>query len=333
MIQAAAILQRKFRRLNRRVRNGGGAFASVRKSLPLLIAAAVILIAALLLHRTLRQFSYEEIVGSLRSIPHTNILLALAFAACSYVCLTFFDRLALIYVGRPLGYPYTALTSFVSLSLGHNIGFAALSSGAVRYRFYSRRGVRAGDVGRIVVFCGFTVALGLMTLGGTVVLLRADLAAEVSGLPRGAIVMVGLCSLAAVAGYLAIATFVRRGVRLGKWALDPPPLPLALGQVAAGTLNYVFVSACLYQAVAGTGDVEYFAIVTAYTIAAVMALLSHVPGGLGVIESVTLWLLPHAAVVGALIVFRVVYFLLPLCLGAPLFVAAELVMRRKNSGV
>src|SRR3712207_8967800 len=51
-------------------------------------------------------------------------------------------------LGRPLSYPKVALASFVSLSLGHNIGFAGLSSGAIRYRFYSRAGLTAEEVAK-----------------------------------------------------------------------------------------------------------------------------------------------------------------------------------------
>ena len=68
------------------------------------------------------------------------------------------------YAGRDLPYRKIALTSFISLSIGHTLGFAAFSSGAVRYRFYAAWGLSAGDVGRIIVFCGFTVLVGLCTL-------------------------------------------------------------------------------------------------------------------------------------------------------------------------
>ena len=141
------------------------------------LGLVLVCIAAFLLHRTLRQYRLEEIADSLSRIPVSRIVLAGFFAAGSYLCLTGFDWLALQYVGSHLPYRRVALASFCSLSLGHNIGFAALSSGALRYRFYSRWGVSGEDVAKVILFCGVTVGLGLTILGGSVLLLRSELAA------------------------------------------------------------------------------------------------------------------------------------------------------------
>ncbi|MGO7859663.1 UPF0104 family protein, partial [Rhizobium ruizarguesonis] len=77
-----------------------------------------------------------------------------------------FDVLAIRSLGKSLPYSRIALASFIILSLGHNIGFAGLISGAFLYRFYSRWGLTAEDVAKIILFFGVTVGLGLITLGG-----------------------------------------------------------------------------------------------------------------------------------------------------------------------
>jgi uncharacterized membrane protein YbhN (UPF0104 family) len=295
-----------------------------------LIGLAAVTLAAFLLHRTLSRYTLDEIGASLAAIPTTRIALSLACAAGSYLCLTGFDWLALRYVGSDLPYRKNALASFCSLSLGHNIGFAALSSGAVRYRFYSRWGVSGADVARIIVFCGVTVGIGLATLGGGALLMRPDLAAKMTGLDEAAIIGLGIACLAVVAGYVALAAFVRKPLRIRKWTLEMPPLRLALGQVAIGSVNFAFVAGCLYHALAGLADVTYVPVATAYVIANVGALISHVPGGLGVIETVVLYLLPGANVVGGLVAFRVIYFLVPLAIGAPLFGISELVLKKRK---
>ena len=116
------------------------------------IAVAAVALAAFLLYRTLSRYSLDQIVASVTDVPASRLMLAGAFAAASYTCLTAFDYLALRYVGHPLAYPKVALASFTSLSLGHNIGLAFLSSGAVRYRFYSRWGLGAGEVAKVILF-------------------------------------------------------------------------------------------------------------------------------------------------------------------------------------
>jgi glycosyltransferase 2 family protein len=297
-----------------------------------LIAAAAIGLAAFLLYRTLSRYSLDELIAAVTAVPVPRLLGAAGFAAASYVSLTFFDYLALHYVGRPLPYPKAALASFTALSLGHNIGLAALSSGAVRYRFYSRWGLNAGDVAKVIVFCGVTVGLGLLTLGGAALLLRSGLAVEITGLTRPVIIALGLGCLAVPAIYLILSLIVRRPLRIRRWSLEIPPFRLAVGQVLIGSINFAFVAACLHQALAAVADVAYLGVASVYVIANATALVSHVPGGLGVIESVVMYLLPQSDLIGPLLVFRFVYFLVPLGLGSILFAVTELVLRHHGSG-
>jgi uncharacterized membrane protein YbhN (UPF0104 family) len=295
------------------------------------VFAAAVALAAFLIYRTLSRYSLDQLIASMSAIPAARLLAAGGFAAASYLCLTGFDYLALHYVGRPLPYPKAALASFTSLSLGHNIGVAFLSSGAVRYRFYSRWGLGAGDVAKLIVFCGVTVGLGLMILGGAALLIRPTLAADMTGLGNSTIVALGGVCLALPTCYLVLCACVRRPLRLRRWSVAPPSLRLALGQVVVGPLNFACVAACLHQALAAVADVSYPAVASVYVIANTTALVSHVPGGLGVIESVVMYLLPEAELIGALLVFRFVYFLVPLAVGVTVFAATELVFRRKGA--
>jgi uncharacterized membrane protein YbhN (UPF0104 family) len=295
------------------------------------IAAAAIGLAAFLLYRTLSRYSLDQLIAAVTAVPVPRLLGAAGFAVASYLSLTFFDYLALRYVKRPLPYPKAALASFTALSLGHNIGLAALSSGAVRYRFYSRWGLRTGEVAKVIVFCGITVGLGLMVLGGAALLLRSGLAVEITGLTQPVVVALGIGCLAVPALYLILSAFVRKPLRIRRWSLEVPPLQLAIGQVLIGSVNFAFVAACLHQALAAVADVAYLGVASVYVIANATALVSHVPGGLGVIESVVLYLLPGKDLIGPLLVFRFVYFLAPLGLGGILFALSELIYRRRGA--
>lgn len=288
------------------------------------LGAAVLVLAGFLLYRVLHRYSFDEIVDSVRQIPAWRLALAGLFAAGSYACLTLFDTLAVRYVGKRLRYRYIAMTSFSALSIGHNIGFAALSSGAIRYRLYARRGLDFATVARIIAFCALTVGLGLTILAGAALCLAPGLAAELLRLSRAAAIGAGIACLAAAAGYLLLCARLRRPLHLWKWQVELPTLRLALAQAVVGPLNFALVAACLHQLLAGIADVAYPGVATAYVLANVAALVSHVPGGLGVIESVVVLLLPGERLIGALIAFRLVYYLLPLPLGALTLLAAEL---------
>ena len=294
---------------------------------------AAVTLAGFLLYRTLSRYSMEELVASVAAVPMARLLGAAGFAAASYLCLTGFDFLALRYVGRPLPYPRVALASFISLSIGHNIGVAFLSSGAVRYRFYSRWGLGAADIAKVILFCGVTVGLGLATLGGIALLLRPGLAQDVTGIGRTLALAAGIVCVCAPLAYLGLTLFVHRPVGVGRWQLAPPRPPLALAQIAVGAANFACVAGCLHQALSAVAETGYLEVAAVYVIANVTALISHVPGGLGVIESVVAFLMPHADLIGALLVFRFVYFLAPLVVGLTLFGVAELVFRARSSGV
>jgi glycosyltransferase 2 family protein len=302
----------------------------LRRIAPVILGLVLVCIAAFLLHRTLSRYRIEEIEESLSRIPVSRIALAGFFAAASYLCLTGFDWLALRFVGKRLSYRRVALASFCSLSLGHNIGFAALSSGALRYRFYSRWGVSGENVAKIILFCGVTVGIGLIGLGGGVLLLRSALAAQLTGLSQSTVTGMGFVCLLILAVYLALCAGVRKPLRVRNWRFEMPSLRLGLAQAIIGPLNFACVAACLYQTLVAAADISYLAVAAVYVIANVTALISHVPGGLGVIESVVLYLIPQADAVGALIAFRVVYFLIPLCIGGPIFALTELYYSRRR---
>ncbi len=226
----------------------------------------------------------------------------------SYLCLGGFDALAVRYAGKPLRLRQTSLASFIALSIGHNVGLAALSSGAVRYRFYARWGLTGEDIAKVIVFCGVTVGLGLGTLAGLALLLQGGDAADLLGLDSAARLMVGLFCLAGPVAYLLICAFVRRPLAVRNWRFEPPALPLAIGQIIIGTLNFACVAASIQQLLASFTDAGYLDVATAYVTANIAALISHVPGGLGVLEATMLGILPTSASIGALIAFRVLYF-------------------------
>lgn len=297
--------------------------ATAKRAFKILFFPAVVALAAYLIWRITRQYELDEVLAAIGAIPPARLALALGFAALSYLCLTGFDWLAVRYVGRPLPWRKCALASFTALSIGHNIGIAALSSGAIRYRFYSRWGLSGSEIVKVIVFCAMTVGLGLMILGGVSLVFAPGLAAEYTRLPRGVVLLAGFVCLGVSAAYLVASIFDWRPVRVRKYSVSVPPFHLALGQAVVGTLNFAFVAACLYQGIAAVQDVGYPAVAASYVIANVAGMLSHVPGGLGVIESVLLFLMGGGQVIGAVLVFRIVYYFVPLVFGASAFVLIE----------
>ena len=295
------------------------------KNLSALIPVVMLPLGGYLGYRAFHEHSWADIVRAVRELPMDNVGWAFLFAACSYACLTGFDAMAVRYVGRRLSYPKIALTSFTSLSIGHNVGVAALSSGAVRYRFYSGFGLSAAEVGKMILFCGVTVGLGLITLGGLALLVRPETAGRLTGMGGTLAPVAGVACLLLSAGYVLLAWRLRRPLHIRGHELGLPEPRLAIAQIVIGTVNFGFVAAVLHQLLAGAAS--YPETVTIYVLSSVAALLSHVPGGLGVIEYVVASSV-RGSVVGALIGFRIVYFFVPLVLGATLLAGSEIVRWR-----
>lgn len=300
---------------------------SLKRVTPL-IALAVSAVIVFLLTRALRRYDLDEVIGALRDVSRGRLALVILFTAGSYFSLSLFDMLAVRYTRRKLPYRNVALASFTSLSIGHNVGLAALSSGAVRFRFYSRWGLPAEEVGKVIAFCAITVGLGLVTLAGIALTLHPRLAAALTGLGAAAAFAIGVGCLAVPVLWLVLTASVRRPLKLGRWRIKAPPPRLAAAQIAIGTMNFAFVAAALHQALLTVAEVGYFKVAAVYVIGNVAALISHVPGGLGVIEAVVIYLLPQAPFLSAVILFRAVYYLLPLPIGLTLFLVSELYYRR-----
>jgi uncharacterized membrane protein YbhN (UPF0104 family) len=294
-----------------------------------LVLALAVALAAILLYRSLRTYDPDELLASVLSVPWPNLAAAAGWAAASYVCLTGFDWLGLAYVGRRLPYRKVALASFVSLSIGHNIGVAGLSSGAIRYRYYSREGLDASEVTKLVVLCGTTVALGLMTLAGIALLAKPGQAQEMLHVPKPTLLAIGGACALVPAAYLVLAWLIHHPIRVYRWSIGLPGVKLALAQIVVGATNFACVAACLHQLLSTSSDVGYISTASAFVTANGAALLSHVPGGLGVIESVVVYLVPGDNVLPLVLVFRFIYFLVPLAIGGSLLALTEVMVRRR----
>jgi uncharacterized membrane protein YbhN (UPF0104 family) len=302
----------------------------VRQWIGPLMAAVVILLVAVLVYRILNEYRWQEISQAISAVPAQWMVRGAMFAAASYLCLTFFDWIALRCIGRPLPWRQAALASFTSLSIGHNVGFAGLSSGAVRYRFYTRWGLSLEDVAKLVVVCGITVAMGLITVGGCSLVLKPSLVSLFVGLDPNVARFAGLMLLAIPAAYIGL-TRLRTSVKLFRWTVQLPSTGLAAAQVGIGSVNYLCIAASLHQLLGGTGTIGYFDVAAAYVLGQAGGIASHVPGGIGVLESIVLSLLPGAWVFAALLLFRVVYYLVPLPFGLALLALSEVVLKPRQN--
>lgn len=291
-----------------------------------ILACVLLLIVAaafFFLYRAVNRYGIERIVELLGTMPAVHIAWASAFAAASYLCLSGFDYFGVRYADKPLPYPKVLHASFVGLSIGHTIGFGGLSSGFIRYHFYSRSGLTAVDVAKVIVFSGICVATGVSTIAGIGLMFYPTQAEALIGLARMPMLALAATCLVWPWLYLLVTAVFEHPIRVWRWSLVLPAPRLAFAQIALGSLNFALMAASLHQLVAALEDMPYLKLLAVYALGQAAGLLSHVPGGLGVLEATVLYLLPGAASLAALVAFRTIYYFVPLLLGTTLFFVGE----------
>src|SRR6202012_3273113 len=183
-----------------------------------------------------RHLKLDDIAAALESIPRGALIFAFVWTILSYFILTFYDRLGTIYAGHKVSYGRVAFASFCAYSLSHNLGFAAVSGAAVRYRLYAHWGLTALQIGRTVAFCSLTFGLGGMVLGGSILFVEPR-AIPFFGqhLPRIALYGVGTLLWSIVLAYVTLARAFGR-VRILGHEIELPGWRMAVVQVLLATV-------------------------------------------------------------------------------------------------
>ena len=302
----------------------------VRQALPAVIALMLFAVALAVLRTELRTVSWHELTGDIRHTPAWQLGWAVVLTALNYAALTGYDLLAFAYIGKRLSRGRIMLASFVAYAIANNVGFAMLSGASIRYRFYTRWGITADELSRIIVSYSVTFWLGLLALGG--------LSLALSPLPSAhempahqAIAPVGWLLMLTSVAYVVATLVRRRPIRIGRFQLPLPSPRIALAQVTVSAVEWALAGAVLYMLLPPSG-LTFLDFLGAFLAAQLLGLASHVPGGVGVFEGLMVLLLKpalsSAELLPALVVYRAVYYLLPLSAALVLLVADEAWERR-----
>ncbi|HJY81367.1 MAG TPA: bifunctional lysylphosphatidylglycerol flippase/synthetase MprF [Candidatus Binatia bacterium] len=303
-------------------------------SLGPLFGLLLFVVALWVLHHELQEYHYHDVVRHMEKLSAQRLFRALVLTIASYVVLTGYDTLSLRYVHRPLAYGKIALASFIGYAFSHNIGFSLLSGGSVRYRFYSAWGLSAVEITTVVVFNGLTFWFGILTLGGVIFLWEPLVIPSSLQLPFTSVCPLGMVFLLLVGGYLFCSAFRKTPLQIREWKIPLPPLWLAFSQVALSSLDWALAGSVLYVLLPDTATLSYPGFLGIFILAQITGVVSQVPGGLGVFETVVLLLLspqfPTLSILGALVAYRGIYYLLPLGVASVLLGAHELLEKKKE---
>ena len=282
-----------------------------------LVGITAVLLSGYLLYQEVQNLSLAELTDSLGAIGQHDWILAGLSTLGAYFALAWYDRIAIAHLGKNISWWFITLCSFTTYALAHNIGASVFSGAVVRYRAYRSKGLTPQEIGVLIVFCSLTFLLGTLLSGGIVLIVRPELLNRLVDADPRLSIAIGIALLSLIGLYVIGAWRHFSPMQIGKWRITYPRLPIVGKQLIAAPLELACAAAIIYFALPEASNPGYLVVLGVFLGSFSLALLSHAPGGLGVLEVTFLAALPElptADVLAALIVFRAFYLLLPLAL-------------------
>ena len=287
------------------------------KRLGIAASLAIIAFAVTTLVKTLKGVDGSVILTALTDIPPGHIALAALCVVGAFCTLTFYDFFALRTIGKKhVPYRIAAMSAFTSYSIGHNIGATVFTGGAIRFRIYSDYGMSAIDVAKICFLSGLTFWLGNIFVLGIGMTLHPSAASTMDQLPPELNRLIAIGLIAAIFAYLAWLTAGKNRRQLGQngWKVMLPSAQLTLVQILIGVVDLGFCALAMYLLMPSDPPIDFLSLSVVFILATLLGFASHAPGSIGVFDAAMLVALPQFGreqLLATLLVFRVLYFVIP----------------------
>jgi uncharacterized membrane protein YbhN (UPF0104 family) len=301
------------------------------------LSLVIIATAAIVLYRMLRTIDVAELIQALKATDSRDVILASLFVAAGYFTLTFYDLFAVRTIGRSdISYWTAALAGFTSYSIGHNVGASAVTGGAVRYRVYSAHGVSALEVAKICFVAGLTFWLGNATVLGLGIFYAPEAASSIDQLPAWFNRILGAVVVVALVCYVTWVWIKPRVIGRNNWQVTLPGGPLTLLQIAIGIIDLACCAAAMYLLLPDEPHIGFITLSVIFVSATLLGFASHSPGGLGVFDAamlVALWQFDREDLLAGLLLFRLLYYIIPFTIALAVLGAREILKSMLTSRV
>ncbi|WP_375703534.1 YbhN family protein [Bartonella sp. AD13SXNS] len=291
-----------------------------------LIGILAMLISIRILYIKLSAISFGDVLERLSNLNAQHWLLACLCSLLAYAALAGYDRIALQHLGHKISWIFIAICSFTTYALSHNIGASVFSGAVVRYRAYKMKGLNGTEIAILVGFCSFTFVIGTILLLGIVLVLQPEIITLIhEELPEWLGTTVGAILLSCIALYTFGSWLQLKPLRLGKKIqLSYPQLKIVIQQLLISPLELLGAAGIIYAVLPNNADIHFISVLGVFLASFTITLLSNAPaGGVGVLEALFITGMPNinpTDVIAALIVFRILYLIIPLIIS--LFVVA-----------
>jgi glycosyltransferase 2 family protein len=306
---------------------------SIWQMLAIALSLAIATFSIYVLGRAVSAVSLSALRQAIAATSAEQIASAAFLTVWSFLALTGYDGLALRQLNARVPYKTTALASFTSYAISFTLGFPLITSGTVRYWIYSQAGLTASKVASLTMIAGVTFWFGMVFVLGAGLAFHASAISAINHLYPLINALIGVSLLGAILAYLVWVTIRHRIVSIKGFQLELPGLGLSLGQIALGVIDQCAAAGVLYVLLPSHAEMDFFTFAAIYVFACTLGVLSNAPGGIGVFEATMLKAVPVAseeALLASLVLFRVIYYLVPF-LFALAFLGAHEGFHRWNS--
>jgi len=299
------------------------AFIRLRQAAPVLLGALLFAAGVYALVRLLKPVHAADIVAQMKAMPFTSLLGAFGATALGYVALVGYDWSALRYLGKKLPARIVAMGGFLGYSFGNTIGVSIISGGAVRYRIYSAFGLNAFEVATVSTFVALAFGIGITVVGLGALAFHPNALETLLPWAPGSTRLLAAAGVLATVGVMTWLSISSKSLKIRHFELRAPSPAILLGQLGFTITDTVMAALTLYILLP-VGAPDFITLLAIFAAASMVGVLSHVPGGVGVFEGIILAGMPANVpldqVVAALVLFRIIYYLIPFVL-ALIFVA------------
>ncbi len=310
-----------------------GAAPAWRAWAPPLAMLLLIAVALWVMHNELGATAYSTLVTAMGRVPREKILNAGLLTVLAYACLCGYDLVALRFVGNPLAVRKTALSSVLAYALSQTLGFPLLTGGAVRVRFWSMWGLSSSEIAGATAFVSVTFTVGVASVCGLALLFEPTALLTLLHVPEVVARVLGVLLMGGVLAYVGWTMRQRGRVITVARTQIPTPSPLmAVSQVLLALVDWGIAGLVLYVLLPAGHPLTPLSFLGVFALAQFVGVVSHVPGGVGVFESIMMLALRDVAapaeVLGVLLVYRAVYYLAPFLLGVVTLALLEVSQHR-----
>jgi uncharacterized membrane protein YbhN (UPF0104 family) len=301
----------------------------------------LILLTAIIfgLHRALHHVSMASVMAALSATPRYEIYRAFGLLILACCFMAFYDLPGILFAKRSIDFPWIGFrhvwfASFCAYSLSHVLGAPTFSGTAIRVRLYAQWGVPAAGIARVVALTGATFPLGTAGLIGGILLFHPlDMPLFGHSFSILALRGIGAVLWAIIAVYGVVAQGKKPLTLFGR-EIHRPGLALAIGQVLLSCADTSTACAILFIIVPGGTGLSFSHLLAIYLAGFAGGMFSGLPGGVGVLDTVLLLglsvYMPPASAIGAILLYRVLYYLIPAAIGALGFAAHEIWVSMKG---